>query len=889
MSIDSHFEVTENKDNSVRLHLPNYKGNQPMDFHIYLMEPFLFISFVTEIEGEKVSTVNSYPKDMNQQDMFNAAMASNLEKLRQNIVEKDKKDNCNFVSTDDKESASKPVKERKETIGIINSWSLLAFAKEHGKMQVGDFANKDTGEVFKACIFTKPDGTRTFVAFAAKMGELTPKQIAEMKNELQVVQLESGNYSLCKIGSNSWQNVDLENSDNKDIESLSTKVAENNLENTRTDGFGVEYSSDMKSLKRAPHEIIDYSILDGTEIISDASFSNCESLVSVSIPRSVKAIGHYAFAGCKKIFSIVIPDEVVTLGDGSFMNCETLKALRLPASLTSISDDTFDGCKNLNTIFVPVEEKIRFESMLSKFNVNIAEYNSDNVSSLDELLNGLLDESGVLYSKDGKVVFTHTRELSEYSVKEGTEFINNKAFSPIEGVDADFFSLKEIYLPDSVVTIGEQAFANNEGLQEITLPTSIKSIGKDAFLGCKSLNIIRIPYGTGAKFKKLLPEWKDKFVEKDEEVIDTLYGFKLPDGSLYNGSCIRKPFGTIELDGIGSVLYPNGDKYKGNFKYGRPYGWGIYWFANGHKHKGFFDNQPRGIGYLDEDYNMAVGNFFEGRLHGWAICYRNRVFKFGFWENDKLVQDETDKTLWVRCEISNLRAQYHSNLVQISQGHELIRFGIPERTINIGVKTPNSPIWPAVGFEFFKDGTVKVGEIKNNASGNYILCKKDGTMEIGHWKENVKDVEKTLIDFQGSVGIYEVDGLDVYKNESSSHTCYPDDYYLKKYSKTREEYFRENYNEVSCLTAKCLRNKSESWVHEDYSELEIGKTYKVTHIGVFRSFTRIMLEGFGDKEYNSVCFEIFENGKSIDKRYTKDVRFLAPYLRERLKGKSEND
>jgi hypothetical protein len=39
------------------------------------MEPFLFISFATEIEGEKVSTVNSYPKDMNQQDMFNAAMA----------------------------------------------------------------------------------------------------------------------------------------------------------------------------------------------------------------------------------------------------------------------------------------------------------------------------------------------------------------------------------------------------------------------------------------------------------------------------------------------------------------------------------------------------------------------------------------------------------------------------------------------------------------------------------------------------------------------------------------------------------------------------------------------------------------------------------------------
>ena len=88
MSIDSHFEITENKEDSVRLHLPNYKGYQTMDFHIYLMEPFLCINYVTEIEGEKISTVNSYPQDMNQQDIFNAVMASNLDRIHQVMVEK---------------------------------------------------------------------------------------------------------------------------------------------------------------------------------------------------------------------------------------------------------------------------------------------------------------------------------------------------------------------------------------------------------------------------------------------------------------------------------------------------------------------------------------------------------------------------------------------------------------------------------------------------------------------------------------------------------------------------------------------------------------------------------------------------------------------------------
>ena len=95
--------------------------------------------------------------------------------------------------------------------GIINSWSLIAFARSHGKMQVGEFANKETGEVFKSCIFTDPadSGNRCFVAFSSKMGELTPREIVAMKDELQVVQLESGNYSLCKVGQNAWEDVDL--------------------------------------------------------------------------------------------------------------------------------------------------------------------------------------------------------------------------------------------------------------------------------------------------------------------------------------------------------------------------------------------------------------------------------------------------------------------------------------------------------------------------------------------------------------------------------------------------------------------------------------------------------------------------------------------------------
>lgn len=94
--------------------------------------------------------------------------------------------------------------------GIKNSWSLIAFAKSHGKMQIGQFTNAETGDTFKSCIFTNPeDNSRCFVAFSSKLGELTPAEIKAQKDELQVVLLESDHYSLCRHGASNWQDVDL--------------------------------------------------------------------------------------------------------------------------------------------------------------------------------------------------------------------------------------------------------------------------------------------------------------------------------------------------------------------------------------------------------------------------------------------------------------------------------------------------------------------------------------------------------------------------------------------------------------------------------------------------------------------------------------------------------
>lgn len=105
-----------------------------------------------------------------------------------------------------------------QNVGIKNSWSLLDFARSHGKMKVtNDMTNTETGKTFKSCAFVSPSGAVTLVGFSSKLDTINPKadskaiskQIAAQKDSLQVVELESGNYKLCKAGADSWEDVDL--------------------------------------------------------------------------------------------------------------------------------------------------------------------------------------------------------------------------------------------------------------------------------------------------------------------------------------------------------------------------------------------------------------------------------------------------------------------------------------------------------------------------------------------------------------------------------------------------------------------------------------------------------------------------------------------------------
>lgn len=102
-----------------------------------------------------------------------------------------------------------------------------------------------------------------------------------------------------------------------------------------------------------------------------------------------------------------------------------------------------------------------------------------------------------------------------------------------------------------------------------------------------------------------------------------------------------------------------------------------------------------------------------------------------------------------------------------------------------------------------------------------------------------------------------------------------------------ERGLQQYYNEASNITAKCHSNKC--WARGECPELEIGKVYQVSHIGVLSSSTNIILSEFPMREYNSSCFSLYENGEQLAKNYTDDPRFWAPYIREESRGCIEFD
>lgn len=227
-------------------------------------------------------------------------------------------------------------------------------------------------------------------------------------------------------------------------------------------GFIVESLSDVPDISYG-NIIIPETSTDDSSTDESSKYSNIETIIIPEtftiddIKYKVVGIGDEAFKD-SNIKSIIIPDSVLRIGNSAFEGCTSLELIHLPIKLLTIGDNAFKGCKYLahsiilNSQFIP--DDVTIPDVIIETNTN----SFDEYEMVTTAFNFLFIPDSVLY-------------------------IGESAFEECE-------CLIHITIGDEVVTINDNTFSKCKELNTIVIPGSVVDILSNAFNGCEKLKTV---------------------------------------------------------------------------------------------------------------------------------------------------------------------------------------------------------------------------------------------------------------------------------------------------------------------------------------------------------------------------------------------------------------
>ena len=244
-------------------------------------------------------------------------------------------------------------------------------------------------------------------------------------------------------------------------------------------------------------------IKDGTKVIADGAFLDCQTFSSIKIPSSVTSIGKDAFNRYLRVDTLywsspvsprcinreslrcaVLGEGVTVIEDETFANCSLLDSISFPASLTYI------GCNAFSS--TPWYERWRYmqEDGIAYLGNVVYKYMGD----MPENTSIVIPEGVTGISFDA---FRGCRELVSISFPGSLKAVGAEAFAECSKLTSLIFPEGcrgyERNSYDYHYGYGGASFYNCSSLKTLVIPEGITFIGQGAFMGCESITSLSIP------------------------------------------------------------------------------------------------------------------------------------------------------------------------------------------------------------------------------------------------------------------------------------------------------------------------------------------------------------------------------------------------------------